>query len=444
MGARIFSPSSGMLLDDLELLVRQRAGLLEDLRRDADLADVVEERGELEPLEPVAVEAQLAADEQRHVGDPACVRGRVRVVRLECVRERRDGRHERALEALVVLGALDRELRLVRETCEQTQLAVVEPAVADRRGERRHPVALEPQRRDHVAGDRGRCRRPRSGRRRPARARTARCGPQATRARASSGTAAAPPPGRRRADSPSRQPRRDRPARPPPRSTTQRARCRATRAVTSTLRREHVVGRLGGRELTARLEQRVRDLGGLELLPVQPRLLQRDRGLVARTRRAAARDPRRARRAREHEPARDPVALGERRTKCRRRAAAPTLATQASPSHSDAPSVSNSDAGGLDRVLADLLDGVRARDDVGEREQRLGALGLAPLLLVEPRVLERDRRLAGEHLEQANVVLVELVQAELRDDDHAGDARPVAQRHDARATPRAPACRGSV
>ena len=34
-----------------------------------------------------------------------------------------------------------------------------------------------------------------------------------------------------------------------------------------------------------------------------------------------------------------------------------------------------------------------------------------------------------EDLEQPNVVLVELVQAELRDDDHAHDARPVTERH---------------
>ena len=53
-----------MLLDDLELLVGEWAGLAQDLGRDADLADVVEERGELEPLQPVAVERELAPDEQ--------------------------------------------------------------------------------------------------------------------------------------------------------------------------------------------------------------------------------------------------------------------------------------------------------------------------------------------------------------------------------------------
>ena len=107
----------------------------------------------------------------------------------------------------------------------------------------------------------------------------------------------------------------------------------------------------------------------------------------------------------------------------------PTLATHSSPSQRDARGVSNSAVAASTVRVADLLERLRARDFVGEREQRLGALGLAPLLLVEARILERDRRVAGEHLEQADVVLVELVEAELRDDDRAGDPRAVPQRH---------------
>ena len=48
--------------------------------------------------------------------------------------------------------------------------------------------------------------------------------------------------------------------------------------------------------------------------------------------------------------------------------------------------------------------------------------------LVETRVLERDRRVPGEHLDQADVVLVELVDSELRDHDHADHARADAER----------------
>ena len=72
---------------------------------------------------------------------------------------------------------------------------------------------------------------------------------------------------------------------------------------------------------------------------------------------------------------------------------------------------------------------IRAGRELGrELEQRLGALRLAPLLLVEPRVDERDRGVPGEHLEQTQLVLVELVEAELRDDDHADHRRPVEER----------------
>ena len=56
-------------------------------------------------------------------------------------------------------------------------------------------------------------------------------------------------------------------------------------------------------------------------------------------------------------------------------------------------------------------------------------LGLASLGLVQPCVLERDRGVAGKHLEQPDVVLVELVATELRDHDHADHARAVVERH---------------
>ena len=80
-------------------------------------------------------------------------------------------------------------------------------------------------------------------------------------------------------------------------------------------------------------------------------------------------------------------------------------------------------------------------DRVGEREQRLRALGLSPLLLVEPRVLERDRRLAGEHLEQADVVLVELVRCRASRSRSRRSRAPRSAAARRRATPRGPACR---
>ena len=86
----------------------------------------------------------------------------------------------------------------------------------------------------------------------------------------------------------------------------------------------------------------------------------------------------------------------------------------------------------------------RLREVAGEREERLRALGLAALRLVQPRVLERDGRVPGQHLEEPQVVGVELVEAELRDDDDAGHARPVLAAGRRGATPRSRPCRRSA
>ena len=64
------------------------------------------QRAELEPLQLVRLEPELRADAEREVGDPARVCRRVLVVGLERVRERLDGREERALEGLVARRAL--------------------------------------------------------------------------------------------------------------------------------------------------------------------------------------------------------------------------------------------------------------------------------------------------------------------------------------------------
>ena len=77
----------------------------------------------------------------------------------------------------------------------------------------------------------------------------------------------------------------------------------------------------------------------------------------------------------------------------------------------------------------DVVEIDERRELPAELEQRRRALGLAPRRLVEARVLDGDRRVAREHLQQPHVVLVELVQPELGDDDHADDATAVAKRH---------------
>jgi hypothetical protein len=82
----------------------------------------------------------------------------------------------------------------------------------------------------------------------------------------------------------------------------------------------------------------------------------------------------------------------------------------------------------VDDELQRLFERAGTRQLAAELEQRRRALRLAPLRLVEPRVLERDRRLAGQHLEQPRVVLVELVEAELGDDDDPVHVGAVAER----------------
>src|SRR5262249_45547816 len=122
-----------MRLHDRPLLRGEPAGLRQDLARDPDLPDVVQERAELEPLQHAVVKADLAADTKREIGDPACVRRGVLVVRLECVRKRLDRLDEAALEILVVRCVRDREAGLVREAAEETELALAEIAFGQRR-----------------------------------------------------------------------------------------------------------------------------------------------------------------------------------------------------------------------------------------------------------------------------------------------------------------------
>ena len=116
----------GVRLDQRPLLVGQRAGLGQDLERDPDLPDVVEQRAELDALEGRRVEAELLADVDGHVPDPARVRRGVLVLRLERVGEGLDGREERALEALEGARVGQGQLRLRGDAGEQVEPPSVE------------------------------------------------------------------------------------------------------------------------------------------------------------------------------------------------------------------------------------------------------------------------------------------------------------------------------
>ncbi len=83
--------------------------------------------------------------------------------------------------------------------------------------------------------------------------------------------------------------------------------------------------------------------------------------------------------------------------------------------------------------VVDRLGGRQLATELEQRARDLGAfagaLALATLGFVEACVLERDGRVAGQHLQEPHVVFVELFDPELRDDDDADHARAVAERN---------------
>ena len=212
------------------------------------------------------------------------------------------------LEALEVLRALDRKLRLVGEAFEQTKLPVVEVALSGRDGESADPVAFEPQWSDHETGD-------------PLLVDSVDMGDHVRLEHEGLGATLEPLVGEL-AGEPAAARRID-------------VRRIAVRGTSNEIAgrhvfldpqrcalgaeharghldapRQHIVGRLRRRKLAARLEQRVGDLGGLGLLAVQPGLLQRHRGLVGKRRQEPLPVLVECGR-REHQAAFDPVALGE-------------------------------------------------------------------------------------------------------------------------------------
>ena len=87
----------GMRLDDGELVVVERPGLLQDRVGDGELADVVQKTADRHASEACAREAHLLADLDSEHGDAACVLLRGRVLRPERDHERPDARTEERL-----------------------------------------------------------------------------------------------------------------------------------------------------------------------------------------------------------------------------------------------------------------------------------------------------------------------------------------------------------
>ena len=139
-----------MRLDDLAFLVGQRPRLGQDRRGDPDLADVVEQRSELDALQRCGVEPELLADRDGHVADPARVRRRVLVLRLESIGERLDGGEECSLEALERERIRECELRLAGDRAQELELPIVQSVAAVERERDRAPAGVERDRDDRV------------------------------------------------------------------------------------------------------------------------------------------------------------------------------------------------------------------------------------------------------------------------------------------------------
>ena len=161
---------------------------------------------------------------------------------------------------------------------------------------------------------------------------------------------------------------------------------------------------------------------------------------------AARRPGSRPSRARRAHPPRAPCARARRRRACpggRPRRASRSRRSRGRRGRHRRASWSQTDERGFSRSRADSSTArsstsssdsasaswrLKSRSALRDLERGLGALGLESLGLVQACVLERDRGVAAQHLEQADVVLVELVDAELRDDDGADHAGAVAER----------------
>ena len=129
----ISAPDLGMDADLLELLLRERTGLRQDVLGHGELADVVQQRRGLDALDFVARHPQRARQARGVDLDAADVALRGVILRVDRQRERFDGRQMEIRDLLhvplLILNA--------------SQIDLVGPVgQIDRRGgQRRHPVA---------------------------------------------------------------------------------------------------------------------------------------------------------------------------------------------------------------------------------------------------------------------------------------------------------------
>ena len=143
------SPMIGVLRHRLELLARERRGLVEDVAGDPDLADVVQHGGVLEHAQLGVGEPHAAADGDGHGRQRVGVRGRVLVLGLHGGGQRGHRLEVHAVELVVGLGVLQGDGDLAADGGEQRELLGAELArVAEAHGERADHALLARER-DH-------------------------------------------------------------------------------------------------------------------------------------------------------------------------------------------------------------------------------------------------------------------------------------------------------
>ena len=152
---RMSSPSIGVRLDQGALLGRERLRLLDDGLRDADLADVVQERGELGLRALRRGQLQHLCDPRDQLDDAAAVAAGVLVVGFDDVAEKQHRApvgHVQLLLLLEPLAPLAGEDRKQHGDREQQQERVAHPD----RGERREQAERREREVDAVGDGRHR------------------------------------------------------------------------------------------------------------------------------------------------------------------------------------------------------------------------------------------------------------------------------------------------
>src|ERR671923_108248 len=114
----------GVAPHHLPFLVGQRAGLVEDRLGDADLADVVEQRADLDRVEIRADVAETARELHRDRGNPLGVLAGGAVLRLDAPRERGDRREVLLPDSRDQLGALECGRKLGEDRVAETRPAL--------------------------------------------------------------------------------------------------------------------------------------------------------------------------------------------------------------------------------------------------------------------------------------------------------------------------------